>query len=271
MSYAEAIALLRGEKLHNEKVWQVATGRKNDSIGFCFMDGDKEEAEYAFQYLSGIVSEDICLILRFNNFSGVTLREAVCTYSDPCGGWFDTTDEQEVSLTDYDISIMTPIRYGFVDCSGIDDIFEWHDMLGERADVIRMLEERKREQEERKRREQKDYEAKIAEARRMEELEARRFNSFWKRLCEAEKQGILGKGTKMEINATQFGTLKKTFTIEFVLPEIGDSILFKLSSLNYEELRDEFYSQVYSCLGYKDIADKLVKTFNKLYNEEEIH
>lgn len=58
MSKEEFRKLVNGEELENNKVHEG----KTNSIGFCFMKEDIcNIPEYAYNYLSGIVSKDICV------------------------------------------------------------------------------------------------------------------------------------------------------------------------------------------------------------------
>lgn len=79
MSKKEYNKLLKGETLTNDK---VHTGN-TISIGFCFMNMEDDEPEFAFQYLAGVVDEDICVVFETNK----KLTKSWGTYANPYGSF----------------------------------------------------------------------------------------------------------------------------------------------------------------------------------------
>jgi len=124
MSSDEYDALMRGETLENEtdhakKAW-------SRSKGFCFFpvgghdDDYAHSIDYYYEFASGIVSEDVCVVFESN---GAELRESKGTYADPCGGFFDTIRVEEFCTERYDRETMVPLYV----CTNFDTVRHWLD------------------------------------------------------------------------------------------------------------------------------------------------
>ena len=124
MSQEEFDKYLAGEKLinttdHRKKF--AFTGSK----GFCFfeyMDWDDDGVdgitpEYAYEFLSGIVTEDVVAVFETDK----QLTESYGRYADPYGAFFDTIRMDEYCTTEYDNKSFHLIKYGHIER---DDDFE---------------------------------------------------------------------------------------------------------------------------------------------------
>lgn len=95
MSRKEFDKLIKGEILYNKKRHQ---GRTN-SIGFCFMNIEDNTPEYAYEFLSGVVDDDVCVVFETNK----KLTESWGVYADPNGSFFATITEDEYCTTKYSL------------------------------------------------------------------------------------------------------------------------------------------------------------------------
>lgn len=91
MSKKEFDKLINGEELINKTKHQGNT----NSVGFCFMEDDPE---YCYEFLSGVVSEDVCVIFETDE----ELNQTYGIYADPCGSFFDTIVKDEYCINKYD-------------------------------------------------------------------------------------------------------------------------------------------------------------------------
>lgn len=103
MSKKEFNVLMKGDKIINNK---IHTGYTN-SIGFCFMKGDTDDAEYAYQFLGGIVSNEVCVIFETDK----KLTKSWGRYADPHGSFFDSIIETEYCTNEYDLEDFKPLKY----------------------------------------------------------------------------------------------------------------------------------------------------------------
>ena len=55
-----------GDTLSNDKK-HPDYGQKTESVGFCFMVYDDYYPEYAYEFLSGIVSDDVCVVFEVDD------------------------------------------------------------------------------------------------------------------------------------------------------------------------------------------------------------
>lgn len=93
MSDEEFEKYLNGETLHNDTNHRQEK-RSTDSIGFCFMDTEDVAPEFAYEFLSGIVSDDVCVQFEVDES---LLTESYGTYADPYGEDFFST----MNVTEY--------------------------------------------------------------------------------------------------------------------------------------------------------------------------
>ena len=103
MSKKEFDKLLNGEDLINNKEHQGFT----NSVGFCFMEGKEADAEYSYEFLSGIVSREICVLFETNE----KLNESYGIYADPYGSFFDSITRDEYCIKKYNKETIKPIKY----------------------------------------------------------------------------------------------------------------------------------------------------------------
>ena len=94
MSIAELKKLLNKEELSNNTKHEAHT----NSVGFCFMKY-KETPEEAYEYLSGIVSNDVCVVFETNK----RLKKTYGIYADPIGSFFDTITKDEYCINKYSL------------------------------------------------------------------------------------------------------------------------------------------------------------------------
>lgn len=95
--------LINGEKLINN----TRHTAKTSSVGFCFLDLEDYTPEYALEFLSGIVDQDICVIFETN----IELNKSFGFYADPYGSFFDSFDATEYCITEYDNTTFKMIKY----------------------------------------------------------------------------------------------------------------------------------------------------------------
>ena len=82
MSKDEYEKLIKGKELKNDWVHDGHT----DSIGFCFMPYEQDKPEDAYQYLSGIVSPEVCVV--FSTSHPMKKRVwYICRLVERLGSW----------------------------------------------------------------------------------------------------------------------------------------------------------------------------------------
>ena len=89
-------------------------GQKTESVGFCFMDCDDYCPECAYEFLSGIVSDDVCVVFEVDES---LLIKSSGTYAasliDDDVSWFSTMDVDEYCCQSYDKNDFKLIAYCF--------------------------------------------------------------------------------------------------------------------------------------------------------------
>ena len=103
MSKKEFNKYLKGEELINETEHMGNTNSK----GFCFMYCEDYEPEYAYQFLSGIVSTGVCAVFE-------TKKELMGTYgvyATPYGSFFDSFTSDEYCTKEYNKKDFKLIKY----------------------------------------------------------------------------------------------------------------------------------------------------------------
>lgn len=161
MSREEFIKLVNGEDLENNTVHEGHT----ESIGFCFMEEDVcNNPEYAYEFLSGVVSEDICV--RFE--TEVKLKEGYGIYADPYGSFWDTIIKTEYSITKYNNKDFKILEFAIPVSIVDNEEWQWTTDIKE---MINKLDEIKRLeiQQEQKRNEIKKEKEKI-QAKKIKDL-----------------------------------------------------------------------------------------------------
>ena len=141
MSKDEFEKLINGEKLVNGKKHPGNT----DSIGFCFMPyKEDEDIEYAHEYLSGIVTEDIIVVFETDKNN---LNKSWGIYADPYGHFFDTITETEYCTTNYNKNTFKILKYGVnIDEHGLN--IKWYNTEKKALDIVnKKLNKIKKEEE----------------------------------------------------------------------------------------------------------------------------
>lgn len=118
MSLEEFNAFNAGEVLIN-KLDHRKDGAKSDAIGFCFLNADNQNPEYAFSFLSGIVSNDVCAVFETNK----ALKQTTGRFADPdedvdflsilAGYYGEGMDIEEFSTTEYSQLDFTLVEWCF--------------------------------------------------------------------------------------------------------------------------------------------------------------
>lgn len=112
MSVAEFEKYRAGELLTNETPHSAYT----DAVGFCFLDEEDYKAQYAYEFLSGIVSKEICAVFEckdiFNHGSG--------TYADPYGSFWQSMSVDELSTTEYNDKQLKLVKF----CDDFDENYD---------------------------------------------------------------------------------------------------------------------------------------------------
>ena len=110
MSGIEFELYQHGEELYNNTRHKA----KTDSIGFCFFNLDDFEPEYAWKFLKGAISPDICVVFEVNE----ELKKGYGIYMDPnrtdyeIMNWIPKIIKvSEYSATQYDNQKFKLIKY----------------------------------------------------------------------------------------------------------------------------------------------------------------
>lgn len=115
MSIEELKALLGEKTLENNTKHDA----KTNSEGFCFMNIKDHDPEYAYQFLSGIVSEDVCVVFETNK----KLKKSYGIYADPYGNFFDTITENEYCIDKYNLKDFKILKLAIPDL--FKDKWKW--------------------------------------------------------------------------------------------------------------------------------------------------
>ena len=118
MSKEEFELLKSGKTLINKKDHKLTN--KCVSVGFCFFDKEDCYPEYAYEFLSSIVSDDVCVEFEVDKS---LLKESSGTYADPYGdNFFSTIWMTEYCCTSYNNKDFKMLSYsiGFSDYK-----FDW--------------------------------------------------------------------------------------------------------------------------------------------------
>lgn len=120
MSKEEFNKYLKGEKLINETKHIGYTNSK----GFCFMNLEDYEPEYAYQFLSGIVSTGVCVVFETNEI----LTKSYGGYAEPYGDFFDSFVSNEYCTEEYSNNDFKLIKYcyDFDEKWYQDKEWKWH-------------------------------------------------------------------------------------------------------------------------------------------------
>lgn len=103
MSKNEFDAYMNGDTLKNYVKHTAYTNSK----GFCFMNLEDYEPEYAYQFLSGIVSTGVCVVFETNEI----LTKSYGIYAEPYGSFFDSFVSDEYCIEKYNKKDFRLIKY----------------------------------------------------------------------------------------------------------------------------------------------------------------
>ena len=95
MSKNEFDKLINGETLINNTIHEGLT----NSVGFCFMKVEDNEPRYAYEFLSGVVDDDVCVVFETKK----KLTKSYGVYADPYGSFFDTITKDEYCTKEYNL------------------------------------------------------------------------------------------------------------------------------------------------------------------------
>lgn len=198
MSKKEFEKLIKGETLKNNTHHQGIT----TSIGFCFMKVDDNEPRYAYHFLSGIVSDDICVVFETNK----KLTKSFGIYASPYGSFFDTITEDEYCTKEYSLNDFKIVEMAIPEFW--KEEWKWETDINK---IVRKLDKIEKDKIE------KEKEEKIKDKLKedFEEEQSEKFLNFYKQVNEKRKIEIkIGDKyytipcviTEIEQQPTMFGT-----------------------------------------------------------------
>ena len=119
MSKEEFQKYQNGETLVNETIHR-SNGQRTNSVGFCFMDCNEDYPEWAYEFLAGIVSNDVCAVFEADK---KLLTESYGIYADPDNflDWFATVQKREYCCTSYDKNTFRLVKYA----RNVKEEFKW--------------------------------------------------------------------------------------------------------------------------------------------------
>lgn len=128
MSKIEFEMYLKGEEIYGKKQEAVYSHARNKSVvcfGICeYADSLKQaesEAKSAYEYMSGIVSDEICAIFKADEN---IFEKGWGRYADPYGSFFDTIFVDELMIESYNNKSFELLSYS--DNNFINDDFEYN-------------------------------------------------------------------------------------------------------------------------------------------------
>lgn len=119
MSKNEFDAYMNGDTLKNDVKHKGYTNSK----GFCFMNLEDYEPEYAYSFLSGIVSPKVCVVFETDKI----LTESYGRYADPYGSFLDSFISDEYCIEEYSNNDFKLIKYcyDFDEKHWLDEDWTW--------------------------------------------------------------------------------------------------------------------------------------------------
>jgi hypothetical protein len=90
MSTEEFEKYRSGKNLKNKTNHKKQNHRMTTSVGFCFLSLDDFEPEYAYKFLSGIITDDVCVVFEVDEKK---LKQSEARYNKPLT---DEEDEKEM-------------------------------------------------------------------------------------------------------------------------------------------------------------------------------
>lgn len=170
MSKKEFDKLIKGEELKNNKKHEGRTGSK----GFCFMKTEDNAPEYAYEFLTGVVDDDVCVVFETES----ALNKSWGVYADPYGSFFSTITEDEYCTTTYNIEDFKIIKIAIPEFN--KDEWEWEtdvNKISKKLDKIY----KEKEKEEQEFKEKEKIRDEILKEKRLELME------FYKKVSEEHK------------------------------------------------------------------------------------
>ena len=213
MSTNEFLKFVNGEELTNKTKHEEY---RTTSIGFCFMEGDIYEAESAYDFLKGIVSDEVCVIFKTNK----KLNNSYGIYSDPYGSFFSTVDRDELCTTSYNNKDFKIINMA-IPQSGYFDEWKWYKPNKLEEFVKEIKQNKKIKEEKEKREEEKNKFRKEIENKNVNDfLEAiKNLNNIT--LSSNKLQATLKRKdfniTDLEISNTNIGTGNISFKVNIYI------------------------------------------------------
>lgn len=95
MSTEEFEKYRSGKKMKNKTNHKKQNHRKTTSIGFCFLSLDDFEPEYAYKFLSGIVTDDVCAVFEVDENK---LKQSEARYNKPLSDEEDKAEMEKLNL-----------------------------------------------------------------------------------------------------------------------------------------------------------------------------
>ena len=173
MSKKEFDKLIKWEVLKNNKHHQGNT----NSIGFCFMKVDDNKPRYAYEFLSGVVDDDICVVFETNK----KLTKSYGVYADPYGSFFATIIEDEYCTKEYSLEDFKIVEMAIPD--SWKEEWKWETDISKIVKKLNKIEKDKLEEEK-----QQKIKNKLQED--FEKEQSAKFLDFYKQVNEERKLEI---------------------------------------------------------------------------------
>ena len=150
MSIKELENYLSGKPLINNIKHEALT----DSEGFCFMKLDDLTPEFAYEFLSGIVSNEACVVFETDK----ELKKSYGIYANPYGHFFDTITQDEYCTKTYNNKDFKIIKIAL---PSYKSDWNWYTKVGEFEKKVEEIEIEKEKEKEKQKRKKKKKEAYI--------------------------------------------------------------------------------------------------------------
>ena len=179
MSIDELNKFINGKELVNNKRHEANTG----STGFCFLNEEEFEPEYAYKFLNGIVNADLCAEFETDEKN---LNKSWGIYSDPYGSFFSTITITEYCTNKYSNKNFKLLRIAKIKYNSYnyEDEFSWYKDISLGMNELLKQKNEKDEKEEALnflgKKKQEDFENFINELYKNGEIELKIGNKFYK-------------------------------------------------------------------------------------------
>lgn len=111
MSAVELEKFRAGELLENLTDHHMQNGQKTESVGFCFLDYDEYDEQYAYHFLSGIVSTEVVAIFEVPDEFVKGLKKGVGRFAQPGGKFHDSMNVTEYFTERYHNKALKLVKY----------------------------------------------------------------------------------------------------------------------------------------------------------------